>query len=809
MAYEIRKAAVLGAGVMGASIAAHFANAGIKCALLDIVPSAPPDEERRKRDRDDASAWRSSLAASALNKLLTSKPAAFYTRRNASLIKTGNFEDHLDWLQEADWVVEAVVEDLKIKQELFARIEKYLKSECIVSTNTSGLPVREISARFRPALKENFLGTHFFNPPRYMKLLEIIPLPETRQELVEYLAAFCEDALGKGVIICRDIPGFVANRIGAYDMATAIRLTVEKNFSVEETDAVIGRALGRAGSSLFGTLDIVGLDVARHVMQNLYESLSGDESRNVFVPPDFIDRMVEKNWLGNKTKGGFYRKRRDENGKNVKMVLDYRCMEYVALTVPRFDSLSRAKKDHEDTADKIKALFNGSDAAAQLAREYLCRNFIYAANRVPEICDDIVSVDRAMRWGYNHEMGPFETWDAVGVRSAVAAMEKLNLTVPAKVREMLNAGHESFYVKDGVKEGNGILAYDFEKKDYVRIHRHPRVIVLPSRKEREKIIRQSAGAGLVDLEDGVACFQIHTKMNAIDDDVIRMLFESADIVEKDFLGMVIGNNDANFSAGANILKVLMACQQGEWDLLEQMVAAFQKVNMRLKYMARPVIAAPAGLTLGGGCEIAMHAAQCQPCGETYMGLVETAVGVIPAGGGCKELMLRLTEGIPDGLVEAGLNLQHFYAKAFETIAAAKVATSAAEAMDLGYIRRTEHVSINRDLQLWDAKQVVIGLAGFYRKPKPALIPVMGENFRGLAEAFLYTMRQGDYVSDYDVSVARKLASVLSGGDCPEGTLIGEQEILDREREAFLSLCGEQKTQDRIMHMLKTGKPLRN
>ncbi len=805
MRYEIRKAAVLGAGVMGASIAAHFANAGIECLLLDMVPPPSPDEYDRKKNEEDASAWRSSLAVSALDKLLRSKPAAFYTRENASLIRTGNFEDNLDWLREADWVVEAVVEDLQIKQKLFARIEKQLKPGCIVSTNTSGLPVREIAAHFSPGLKENFLGTHFFNPPRYMKLLEIIPLPETRQELIEYMAAFCEETLGKGVVICRDLPGFVANRIGAFDMATALRLMVEKNFSVEETDAVIGPVLGRTGSSLFGTLDIVGLDVARHVIGNLHEMLPGDESREMLIPPDFIDRMVEKKWLGNKTKSGFYRKTRNEKGGEVKMVLDYRRMEYAVRVFPAFDSVSRAKKDGEDTAGKIRALFNGSDAAAELARECLCRNFIYAVNRVPEICDDILSVDRAMRWGYNHELGPFETWDAVGVRNAVAAMEKLNLAVPAKVREMLDAGNDSFYVNDG----DGLLAYDFEKKDYVRIRKNPRVIVLSSLKEREMVVRKSAGASLVDMGGGVACFQIHTKMNAIDDDVIRMLSESADIVEKDFLGMIIGNNDANFSAGANILKVLVACQQGEWDLLEQMVKAFQDVNMRLKYLARPVIAAPAGLTLGGGCEIAMHAAGCRPCGETYMGLVETAVGVVPAGGGCKELMLRLTEGIPAGVLEAGLNLQHFYAKAFKTIAEATVAASAVEAMEMGYIRRTEHISINRDLQLWDAKQVVLGLAGFYRKPKPALIPVMGENFRGLADAFLYNMRQGDNISDHDVYVARKLAYVLSGGDCPEGTLIGEQEVLDREREAFLSLCGEQKTQDRIMHMLKTGKPLRN
>lgn len=809
MAYEIRKAAVLGAGVMGAAIAAHFANAGIECALMDIVPPAPPAGGGRKRAGEDAAAWRSSLAASALDRMLTSKPAAFHTKKNASLIRTGNFEDHLGWLREADWVVEAVVEDLGIKRALFAGIENYLKPDCIVSTNTSGLSIRDISARFSGKRKETFLGVHFFNPPRYMKLLEIIPGKETRREIVEYLTTFCEERLGKGVVICRDLPGFVANRIGTFDMANAIRLMVEKNFTVEEIDTVIGRALGRAGSSIFGTLDIVGLDIARHVMRTLHETLPEDEGRDVFVPPDFIDRMVEKKWLGNKTGGGFYKKTKDDRGRDVKLVLDYRRMEYVAQAFPLFDSVSRAKKDEEEVAGKIRTLFNGTDAAAQLAREYLCRNFIYAANRVPDICDDILSVDRAMRWGYNHQLGPFETWDVVGVREAVVVMERLRLPVPPKIQEMLNNGYESFYCKDGVQGRDGLLMYDFGTKDYRRIQENPRVVILSSLKERGKIIKRSTGASLVDLGDGVACFQIHTKMNVIDDDVIRMLSAGCDIVEKDFLGMVIGNNDVNFSAGANLLKVLLACQQGEWDILEQMVSAFQDVNMRMKYLTRPVVVAPAGLTLGGGCEIALHAAKCQPCGETYLGLVETAVGVIPAGGGCTELMVRLTEGLPDGLVEAGLNLQHFTAKAFENIAMAKVATSAAEAMEMGYLRKTEQVSMNRERQLWEAKQVVIGLARFYRKPKQALIPVMGENFRGLAEVILYNMRRGNYISDYDVFVARKLAHVLSGGDCPEGTLIGEQEILDREKDAFLSLCGEQKTQDRIMHMLKTGKPLRN
>lgn len=784
---------------MGASIAAHLANAGIECVLLDIVPPAG-----RGSGHGD-SARRNSLAASAIERLLRMKPAAFYIQKNARLIRPGNLEDHLEWLGDSDWVVEAVIEDLAVKRDLLARVERYVKADCIISTNTSGLSVREIFAPFGNRFKANCLGTHFFNPPRYMKLLEIIPLPETAPKLLKGMTAFCEEALGKGVIVCRDVPGFAANRMGAYDMATAFRLMQVKDFTVEEVDAVVGRALGRPGSALFGTLDMVGLDVVLSVMKNLAGALPDDEDRDVFQPPPFLDSLVERGWLGNKSGRGFYRKTQDGKGNEEKLMLDYRRMEYGARVFPRFDSVRSAMKDHADAAGRIRGLFNGSDRAAQFAREYLCRTFIYAAGLVPGICDDIVSVDRAMRWGYNHELGPFEAWDAVGIPEAAAAMEALDLTVPAKIREMLEAGRRSFYRNDE----KGLSAYDFEKRDYRTISGNRRFIVLPSPEERERVVRRTAGASLVDLGDGVACFQVHTKMNAIDEDVIGMLSQCADIVEKDFRGMVIGNNDANFSAGANILKVLTACREGRWDLLERMVTAFQDVNMRLKYLARPVIAAPAGLTLGGGCEIAMHAAACRPCGETYMGLVETGIGVVPAGGGCKELMLRLTEGIPDGLVAAGLNLQHYYAKAFETIAMAKVVTSAPEAVELGYLRRTEPVSMNRDLQLWDAKHAVLGLAEGYRKPRPAMIPVMGENFRGLAEAVLHAMRQGEYISDHDVSVGRKLAEVLSGGDCPEGTLIGEQEVLDREREAFMSLCGERKTQERMEYTLKTGKPLRN
>ncbi|MCX5822412.1 MAG: 3-hydroxyacyl-CoA dehydrogenase/enoyl-CoA hydratase family protein [Deltaproteobacteria bacterium] len=775
MAYEIKKAAVLGAGVMGATIAAHLTNAGIECVLLDIIPFELTEADKAQGLTDKSPAWRNRFAANGLAGVLKSRPAGFFTKKNASMIRTGNFEDNLGWLADVDWVIEVVVENLKIKQDLFARVEKAVRPDCIVTTNTSGIPIRDISAKFGAKLKEHFLGTHFFNPPRYMKLLEVIPGKETRPEIVAFMSQFCEQVLGKGVVICKDVPNFIGNRIGTFDISNAIHLMLEKKLKIDELDAIIGKALGRTGMAIFGTLDLVGLDTGAHVTKSLYAAVPDDEMREMFVQAEFMNKMLELKWLGNKTKQGFYKKEKDAKGKTVKSVLDYNTMEYVPAGKPRFASVSDARKKADDgVAATLKVMFNGTDVAAEVTREYLCNNFIYAANRVPEICDTIVGIDNAMKWGYNHQLGPFETWDAIGVREAVEVMKKLKKKIPKKIEDMLKKGCESFYLK---KE-DGLYFYDFEKKDYQKFEANPRIILLPDLKAQNKVVKKNASATLVDIGDGVACLEFHTKMNAIDDGMVEMISESCDIVEKDFVGMVVGNHGTNFSAGANIFKVLLAVQKGDWDILEKGIVALQSANMRMKYLSKPVVSAPAGMALGGGCEMAMHAAKCQPCGETYM-------------------------------LDAGLNLQQLYAKAFENIATAKVSTSAVEGMELGYIRKTENVSLARDQQLWDAKQVVLGLAKFYKKPRPALIPVMGENFRGIAEAVLYNMRQGNYASDYDVHVGRKVAYILSGGDCAEGTLVAEEEILALEREAFLSLCGEKRTQDRIMYILNTGKPLRN
>ncbi len=808
MSFEIKKAAVLGAGVMGANIAAHLTNAGIECYLLDIIPFELTEDDKKKGLTEKSPAWRNRFAANGLAGATKSKPASFYSKKNASMVTIGNFEDNLNFLADCDWVCEVVVENLKIKQELFAKVEKIVKPTCIVSTNTSGLPIKDISAKFGTALKKNFLGTHFFNPPRYMKLMEIIPGAETDKEIVAYMIKFSEEVLGKGVVVCKDVPNFIGNRVGVYDLSNAVRVMMEKEMKIEEVDAIVGMALGRPGTAIFGTMDLVGLDIGLHVSKNLYAAVPNDECRDIFQSAEFLDKMIANKWLGNKTKGGYYKKVKDEKGKNVKMAIDWKTLEYHPAEKPKFASISAAKKKADDgVAAMMKIAFNGEDKAGEYVREYLCNNFIYSANRIPEICETIVGIDNAMKWGYNQQLGPFESWDAVGVKEAVEVMKKLGKKVPAKIEEMLDKKCTSFYKKE--KDGSKSY-YDFAKKGYVKMDENPKIIFLPSLKERKKIVKENVAATLVDIGDGVACLEFHTKMNSISADMIQMISDSCDIVNKDFTGMVVANHDQRmFSAGADIFGVLCAISEKQWTDLEKMVAGLQNALMKMKYLPKPVVTAPAGMALGGGCEIAMHGDYCLANGETYMGLVEVGVGVLPAGGGCKELLVRLTEGIPSGCVEAGMNLQYNIGKAFENIATAKVATSAQEAQELGYIRKTCAINMSRDMQIYEAKQIVLGLSKFYKPPKPALIPVMGENFRGLVEGIIMNMYYGKYISDYDLFVSRKIAYVLSGGDCPEGTYVTEQDILDLEREAFISLCGQQKTVDRISAMLSTGKPLRN
>jgi 3-hydroxyacyl-CoA dehydrogenase len=806
MPYKIRKAAVIGAGVMGATIAAHLANAGIESVMLDIVPPFDPGEKDLKKGlTKESKAWRNSFAANGLAGVTKSKPASFFSKKLASMVTIGNLEDDLDLLKDVDFLIEVVVENLKIKQDLFAKLEKVVNTDCIVATNTSGIPIKDISAKMDAKLKARFLGVHFFNPPRYMKLVEVIPGKATKKEVVDYMKDFLENVLGKGVVLCKDVPNFIANRIGTFDISNAIDTMVSMGMTVPEMDAIISKPLGRPGSAIFGTLDLVGLDTGDHVNKNLIEAVPNDEMVDIFRGPEFMAKMLENKWLGNKTGQGFYKRTKDEKGKKVKLVLDYKTMEYGPFEKPTFESVMEAQKVSGGFDEKLKALFySKKDAAADVVRQYLCRNFIYAANRIPEIADTVYQIDNAMKWGYNHQKGPFETWDAVGVKKSVGVMEKMGLKIPRKITEMLEKGYKTFYSK----KKDGTYYYDFKKKDYVKMEENPRIILLPELKAKKKIIKENAGASLVDIGDGVVCLEFHTKMNAIDGDLTQMIYDSCDIVEKDFEGLVVANHATNFSVGANVFNLLVAVQQGQWDEIDKEIHALQYANMRMKYLDKPVVTAPAGMALGGGCEIAMHGHRCQASGEAYMGLVEVGVGLLPAGGGCKELMVRCTEGLLDGVAEA-INLQTIYEKVLGNISQAKVSTSAVEAMELGYLRKTEKLSLNRDHQIWDAKQLVLSLAKDHRRKKPDLIPVMGENLMGIVHAFLYNMKYGNYISDYDWHVTTKVAWVLSGGQCPENTLVTEDAILDREREAFLSLAGEEKTQKRIEHMLTTGKPLRN
>jgi len=678
-------------------------------------------------------------------------------------------------------------------------------ADCILSSNTSGLPINEVGSQLSTSVKERFLGTHFFNPPRYMKLLEIISGPETKPEVIDFMSTFGEEILGKGIVICKDVPNFVANRIGVFDISNAITLMLEMELTIPELDAIIGKALGRPGSAICGTMDLVGLDTGMHVMKNLYDAVPDDEMRDIFQAPEFMVKMVESGKLGNKTRQGYYKKTKDEKGKRVKLALDYNTNEYVSFSKPRFAELKEARKIPGGFGASLKYLFKSSGKVGDVVRAYLCRNFLYAANRIPEISNQLNSIDDAMRWGYNHKLGPFELWDTIGLEDTVAVFKTLKMKLPEMITAMLKAGHKSFYEK----REDGLYVFDFEGQNYLKIESNSKIILLSSVKAAGGVVATNPGATMVDLGDGIACVEFHTKMNAIDADVVGMLNQACDLVEKDFNGLVIANHATNFSVGANLFEVFVTIQKGDWDILDAMIKGFQDCNMRLKYLNKPVVTAPAGMALGGGCEISMHGDRCQATGETYMGLVEVGVGVIPAGGGTKELMVRATEGIPDGTIASGLNLQTYYQKIFETIGMAKVATSAVEAKEFGFIRKTEGLSMNRDHQIHDAKQIAMGMSYFYKKPISPMIPVMGDNLKGMIDSVLYNMEAGNFISAYDKHVAGKLVDVLAGGDCAEGTYVSEQLLLDLEREAFLSLCGEAKTQDRIMYMLKNGKPLRN
>lgn len=800
---SIRKAAVLGAGTMGAAIAAHLANAGIPTLLLDIAPDKlTPEEEARGLTLENRQV-RNRIVASLFEAAKRLKPAPFMLADNAKLITLGNFTDDIAKLKDCDLVIEAVVENLEIKHKLFAEVEKHRKPGAVIASNTSGIPIKSIAEPFSDDFKKHFVGVHFFNPPRYMKLVEVIPTEWTDGEMACKLSGFLDRRLGKGVVPAKDRPNFIANRVGTFGMMATVHEMIAMDFTPTEIDQITGKAIGHASSATFRTSDLVGLDVLVHVNKNLYPAVPDDEDRDVFQVPAVIETMLEKKLLGDKTKGGFFKKSNDAEGKRVILELDLNTFEYKPQEKTKFASLDAAKQI-DDLPKRIKTLVWGDDKVGQFLWKTSSRISRYAANRIPEIADTIVEIDNALKWGFGWEIGVFEAWDAIGVRESVERMKKEGQAVPENVEKMLAAGAETFYKNEN---GNKFY-YDLVGGEYKPMPERPGVLVLRSIKDRTGVIKSNPGASLIDLGDGVACVEFHSKMNSLGADTVQMINFALDEVEKNFKGLVIGNQGGNFSAGANIMMLLLAAQEEEWDDINMMISALQRAVMRMRYSPKPVVTAPYGLTLGGGCEITIHGNRARAASETYIGLVEVGVGVIPAGGGTKEMTMRAMDAaqiVPDA------DPLTFLKKTFEMIGMGKVATSAQEARDWGFFRDVDSISMNGDRLIADAKQEVLNLAasGFVAPVERSDIYVMGEAGQAAMKLALHMMKRGGFISDHDELIGKKLANIMTGGSMNHAAFVSEQYLLDLEREAFLSLCAERKTQERIAAMLKTGKPLRN
>jgi 3-hydroxyacyl-CoA dehydrogenase len=807
MRRRLEKAAVIGAGTMGARIAAHLANAGIPCYLLDIVPPELNADEKRKGLTLENPAVRNRIVLAGLETAKKSRPAAFFTPETARLVTPGNLDDNIAWCGEVDWIIEAVAENLEIKRKLFERVESVRKLGTIVTSNTSGLPIHLIAEGRSEDFQKHWAGTHFFNPPRYMKLVELIPGPKTQPEVLAALDEVCDVRLGKGVVVAKDTPNFIANRIGTFSILNALRVMQTLEMTVEEVDACTGPAIGWPNSATFRTLDIVGLDVLVHVIRNLYETAPNDESRELFRVPPLMEEMMRRGWLGEKTGSGFY-KRVKGAGEPEILTLDWQKMEYRPRQKARFGSIE-AGKSIEDTRERVPMLIGaaldgtGGDKASQFLWTSMSAMCLYAARRVPEISDRVVEVDRAMRWGFGWELGPFEMWDAAGFERVTKAFEREGKQLPPLAAKVLASPKKSFYET----EKGHTRYFDLASGAMKALEEPAGVVVLKSLKDRTPVVQENSGASLIDLGDGVLCCEFHAKMNAIGGDTIAMLQAGVTRLATEFEAMVVANQEPNFSAGANLMLLLMMAQEGEWDDVHLAVRQFQRVNMAIKYAPRPVVSAPHGMSLGGGCEIPLHSAKIHAAAETYMGLVEVGVGLIPGGGGTKEMLIRANERAAS---DDDLDLMHALRPIFQNTATAKVSTSGEEARSLGFLRPSDQIAINRDRHIADAKETALALvrAG-YHPPAPAEIRVLGEEFFAAAKLAIHMMIRGEYATEYDGVVARKLAYIMAGGSVTAPQTVPEQYVLDLEREAFVSLCGERKTQERIAHTLKTGKPLRN
>ncbi len=804
---RIQKVVVLGAGTMGSRIAAHLANAGVPVLLLDILP---PDAKP---------AARSQVAAAGLEAARKSKPAAFFTASLASLVTVGNFEDDLAKIAGCDWIIEVVVENLELKRTLLKRVEALRTPGTLITTNTSGLPVAKIAQGFSDNFRRTWFGTHFFNPPRYMRLLEIIPTPDTDPEAIAALAHFCEVRLGKGIVRAKDTPNFIANRIGTFSVLNVMRLMQEMNLSVEDVDALTGQAVGWPKSATFRTIDMVGLDILGHVVSNLTAKSAGAplDERGDLELPQFFRQMLDHKWLGDKTKGGFYRKVKSGAGEDERQAMDWKTLEYRPQQKAKFPALEMAK-NVEETGARVRMLLglDGSkpDAAGRFLWSSLSDLWTYAANRVPEISDSVVEIDRAMRLGFNWELGPFELWDAAGVEATVARMRAESKPVAANVEKLLGSGKKSWYV-DEAKSSSGRTFFDCASGGYKPVEVSAGVWSVAVAKKSRAVVKKNSGASLVDLGDGVACIEFHSKMNAIGADIVSLVTQTLKPggAGDAFDAFVIANDAPNFSVGANLMLLLMSAQEGEWDEVDLAIRQFQGMTQAVKFSAKPVVSAPFGLTLGGGCELSLHAAARQPHAELYMGLVEVGVGLLPGGGGCKEMLLRAVDTAasvrPGGRGES-VELMEAMKQTFETIATGKVATSAEEARGLGFLSDSDGITMNRERVLADAKARALELARDYQPPIMRQdLPAPGENILATLKMGVHLMRQGEYISDHEVKLGHKIAEVLCGGNVTPGTPVSEQYLLDLEREAFKALCGEKKTQERIQYTLKTGKTLRN
>ena len=789
---------VVGAGVMGAAIAAHLVNARFSVCLLDIPPSDLTPEEQAKGWQQSHPQVRQRLVQQGLRRAERSKPPAFFLPEYSRRIQLGNLEDHRDWLGAVDWIIEAVSEDFDLKVRLLQNLDRIRRPGSIVSTNTSGISVARLGEGLSHDFRRHWLGTHFFNPPRYLKLLELIPTPETLDTVVETVSQLGHQRLGKGIVVAKDTPNFVANRVGAFALQQLIHMVLEEGYGVDEIDQLTGGLIGRPKSAAFRTLDIVGLDTFARVTDNIFANVPGDEHHHLFKIPELIQRMIERNWLGTKSGQGFYRKM--PSGEI--LALDPKSLEYRSRRKAEYPSLAAAKAI-PDTSERLKALIRFDDRAGQLVWKTLSGVMVYAANRIPEISDNIVTIDNAMKWGFNWELGPFETWDALGIDRVASRLEAEGRAVPELAQRALGTPRKRFY-----DSHRGTVSYfDRPSGNYHPLDIPEGIVLLSSLREQAgRVVRKSPGASLINLGDGVLCLEFHSKMNTIGRDTLQMIREALQVVSSDFVGMVIGNQGANFSAGANLVQILHLAQERSWKEIESMIRLFQTANMEIKYSLHPVVVAPFGLTLGGGCEIALHGAAVQASAETYMGLVELAVGLIPAAGGTKEMVLRSLERS-----RSDQELFPWLRASFETIAEAKVSGSGPEARSLGFMRPGDAITMNPDRLIADAKQRVLALVqqGFQKPDPPLAVPALGRPALSTLKIGMHQLLRGEYISRYDYHLGSRLAHVLCGGDGTSLQKVSEQYFLDLERETFLGLCGERKSQDRIQYMLQRGKPLRN